>query len=402
MEKFDYYNPVCTYFGEGRISEISNYLKNKYKCYLLVTSKTFKSNETGHTVIGQLEKAGGKVVEIGSIPTNPKMENIYEGVDAAREHYCDCIVALGGGSVMDCSKIIAMAARTGIDARNYLWGDADENTDSIDTVMIPTIAATGTELNNTAVAVDKENKEKFWCYTAFPKYCFMDPQITCSLSKKLTIWGAMDILSHTFEYYMNGNMESEFQLRFSESLIMAVMDAVEKLVVAPLDVHARGEIMWCSTMTWGTGLTKIGRGEAEMSCHNIEERFSGYFDTHHGGGLGVITPRWMLYVYKKAPEIFSRFARNVMRIDEKDDPKAAGKGINAFIGWLKKIGAPQTYSDLNPELKFEDNELDIVAEKIWNVCHGQVGKLVPLELTDIKEILYAGKNELEENEDERI
>ena len=83
---------------------------------------------------------------------------------------------------MDCSKIIAMAARTGIDARNYLWGDADENTDSIDTVMIPTIAATGTELNNTAVAVDKENKEKFWCYTAFPKYCFKDPQSTCSLS----------------------------------------------------------------------------------------------------------------------------------------------------------------------------------------------------------------------------
>ena len=353
MERFDYYNPVCTYFGQGRISEISKYLKDKYKCYLLVTSKTFKHNETGHKVIEELEKSGGKIINISSISTNPKMENIYEGVKAARENHCDCIVALGGGSVMDCSKIIAMAAKTGIDAKKYLWGDADEDTSSIDTVMIPTIAATGTELNNTAVAVDKKSKEKFWCYTAFPKYCFMDPEITCSLSKKLTIWGAMDILSHSFEYYMNGNMESEFQLRFSESLIIAVMDAVEKLVDNPLDIKARGELMWCSTMTWGTGLTKIGRGEAEMSCHNIEERLSGYFDTHHGGGLGIITPRWMLYVYPKAPEIFARFARNVMKVDEKDDLKAARKGINAFILWLKKVGAPETYSDLNPELQFD-------------------------------------------------
>lgn len=304
------------------------------------------------------------------------------------------MVALGGGSVMDCSKIIAMSAKTGTDSRDYVWGNADENTDSLPTVMIPTIAATGTELNNTAVVVDGEKKEKSWCYTAYPVFCFIDPEVTTTLPGRLTVWGAMDILSHTFEYYMNGCMESEFQLRLSEGIILAVMSAAEKLAENPGDLTAAGELLWASAMTWGTGLTKIGRGDAEMSCHNMEERFSGYFDTHHGGGLGVITPRWMNFVCRKRPDIFARFAKNVMGVTEEDDEKAAVLGVQRYMEWLGKIGAPKVYRDLNQEKDFGERELDVVVEKIWKVCAGQVGKLVPLSKEDIRSILYQGNNDL--------
>jgi alcohol dehydrogenase YqhD (iron-dependent ADH family) len=242
--------------------------------------------------------------------------------------------------------------------------------------------------------VNEKTKEKFWCITEFPRYCFMDPEITASLPKTLTIWGAMDILSHAFEYYFNGYTGSEFQLCFSESLISATMTALEKLVLNPKDIAARGEILWCSTMTWGTGLTKIGRKDADMTCHNIEERFSGYFDTHHGGCLGVITPRWMCLAMVREPAIFARFARNVMGIICAEDKKAAALGVTAYIEWLKKVGAPLKYSDLSDKVVFSDRELLLVAEKIWKVCKGQIGKLTPMSFEDIKSILLAGKVEL--------
>lgn len=392
MRAFEFYNPVNVVFGNGTVSDIEKHLTGKYKRYLLVSTGSARRTGVYEKVKKELIKAGGEVFEIGAVPTNPKMENVYEGVDKARKNRADCVVALGGGSVMDCSKIIAMAAKTGTDARDYVWGNADENTDSLPTVMIPTIAATGTELNNTAVVVDGEKKEKSWCYTAYPEVCFIDPEVTATLPKRLTVWGAMDILSHTFEYYMNGCMESEFQLCFSEGIILAVMSAVERLVENPEDLTAAGELLWTSSMTWGTGLTKIGRGDAEMSCHNIEERFSGYFDTHHGGGLGVITPRWMKFVCRKRPDVFARFARNVMKVTEKDDEKAAVLGVQRYIEWLGKIGAPKVYRDLNQERDFGEKELDIVVEKIWKVCAGKVGRLVPLSKEDIRNILYQGNN----------
>ena len=395
MQSFKYYNPVQTIFENGARKKIGSILSGKYKNVLLVSAKgPFRESGLYNEVKKQLIKTGAAVYEMGDIDSNPKMYSVYEGIEIARKNNVDCMVALGGGSAMDCTKIMAMSAKTGIDPYEYVWGSRPEVTESIDTVMIPTIAATGTELNNTAVVVDEKTKDKSWCLTEFPRYCIMDPEITLSLPKTLTIWGAMDILSHSFEYYFNGYTSSEFQLNFSEALISATMTALEKLVKDPDDLNARGEILWCSTMTWGTGLTKIGRNDADMSCHNIEERFSGYFDTHHGGCLGIITPRWMLLAKDEEPAIFARFGRKVMGIVCDDDKTAASLAVNAFIDWLKKVDAPQKYSDLSNKVNFSDEELNVVADSIWRICKGRIGKLTPISFEDVKSILYAGKDEL--------
>jgi alcohol dehydrogenase len=395
MLSFQYYNPVKVYFENGLRKKIGQYLKGKYKNILLVCAKgPFRENGLYAEIKEQLQKTGASIYEMSDIDGNPKMYSVYEGIKNVKDNQIDCLVALGGGSAMDCTKLMAISAKTGIDPYEYVWGSRPEVTESIDTVMIPTIAATGTELNNTAVIVNEKTKEKFWCITEFPRYCFMDPEITASLPKTLTIWGAMDILSHNFEYYFNGYSGSEFQLCFSEALISATMTALEKLVHNPADMAARSEIFWCSTMTWGTGLTKIGRKDADMTCHNIEERFSGYFDTHHGGCLGVITPRWMRLAMLREPAIFARFARNIMGVVCSDDKQAATLGVNAYIEWLKKVGAPLKFSDLSDKVVFSDEELLLVAEKIWKVCKGQIGKLTPMSFEDIKNILYTGKVEL--------
>lgn len=392
MLAFHYYNPVQVYFENGAVSKLGEYLRGKYRCYLLVCAKgPFRENGLYQTVYQQLVNAGGKVVEVGDIDSNPKLHSVREGVELARKHQADCVVALGGGSAMDCSKLIALSASTGVDPYEYVWGSRPAAGSSLDTVMIPTIAATGTELNNTAVIVNEETREKYWCVCAFPKYCIMDPAITATLPEKLTVWGGMDILSHTFEYYFNGCMDSEFQLDLSEALITAVMRALETLSKRPDDLTARGELLWCSCVTWGTGLTKIGRRDPDMACHSIEESFSGYFDTHHGACLGVLTPRWMRMVSPQHPEIFARFARRVMQVQEPDDKCAAEAGINAYIRWLKQLGAPQCYQDLSPKLQFSPEELNLVAKNAWRIYKGKIGRLQPLSFQEVQNLLEEGR-----------
>jgi Uncharacterized oxidoreductases, Fe-dependent alcohol dehydrogenase family len=392
MLTFDYYNPVQVHFENDCRKKIGQLLKDRYQRVLLVCGKgPFHDNGVYEQVKAQLEESGAKVFVMGDIDPNPKLHSVYTGVEIAKTNNVDCVVALGGGSAMDCTKLIAVSAKTGVDPYEYVWGSRPKATDSLDTIMIPTIAATGTELNDTAVIVNEQTREKYWCVCKYPRYCIIDPTLTLTLPLNLTIWGAMDVLSHTFEYYFNGFTGSELQLRLSEALIMTAMKALEDLVMDPCDITARGELLWCSTMTWGSGLTKIGRKDPDMSCHSIEESFSGYFDTHHGGCLGVLTPNWMRYVAPKKPEIFARFARNVMSVTEQDDHIAAQHGVEVYINWLRKVGAPQTYQELSPLLDFSDNELSIVADNAWRIYKGNIGKLYPLRHDEIEEILKAGK-----------
>ena len=397
MNRFDYYNPVQVHFGNGISGKLEELFLGKYKRYLLVCAKgPFRENGLYEKVQNGLRETGAQVFVMSDIDSNPKLSSVYEGIKVVTQNEVDCVVALGGGSAMDCSKLIAMSSKTGIDPYDYIWGTRPKATDAVDTIMIPTIAATGTEMNNSCVIVNEETKEKYWCETMFPNYCIMDPEITMSIPLALSLWGAMDILSHTFEFYFNGNEDSEFQLGFSEAIITATMRAIEKLVINPHDIVARGEIMWCSTMTWGSGLTKVGRGDPDMTCHSIEESFSGYFDTHHGGCLGILTTRWMRTVMLKKPDVFARFARNVMGIHCADIEEAAILGVDAYIRWLDEIGAPQVYTDLSETVKFSDKELMIVAQNAWRIYKGKIGRLYPMSLEDIQKILMMGKEPLGE------
>lgn len=391
MKDFNYFNPVKVRFGAGIKNEIGRTLKEKYQRVLLVASEgPFHENGLYDSIWKDLTDNGIQVFKMHDVEANPKLYRIREGAEICKENQVDCVAALGSGSAIDCTKAISAAAAMDVDPYDLYWGRRVTVTKALDTVMIPTIAATGSEMNRSSVAVNEETKEKYFFDTKHAKYVFMDPEITLTVPVRLTVWGIMDILSHTFEYYFNGDTESEFQTNFSEAIIKSVMRNTEKLLEDPKDVTARGEIMWAAAVTWGTGLTWIGRGDPDMACHGIEESFSAYFDTHHGACLGVLTPRWMETVCEKRTDLFSRFARNIMGVTEENDAKAAREGVERYKEWLKSVKAPNTYYDLAP-LAFADEELERVARTACRVYHGGVGRMTRFEEADIIELLKKGK-----------
>lgn len=390
MESFFYHSPVKTIFGPGKRHSIGELLKNRYRNVLLVMSKgPFRENGMYADIKHTITATGINLHEIEDVDSNPKLYSARQGAEACHEHNIDCVLALGGGSAIDCAKIIAAAAKMKADPYDLIWGERLDITTSLDFITVPTLAATGTEMNNAAVMVNEETKEKYWQITKFAKYAIMDPELTTSVPIQLTIWGAMDILSHIFEYYFNGNNDSEFQLCFSEALIKTIMHAVGKLRKNPLDTVARGELMWASVMAWG-GLTKIGQGDPDMACHSIEESFSGFFDTHHGACLGILTPNWMKIAHKRAPSEFARFGRNIFNLAGKDT-EVAEKAVNAYLTWLKAIEAPQSYADITkPGQVIQENELQKVAETAYTIYNQQIGRLVSFSLDEVKALLKAG------------
>ena len=333
-----------------------------------------------------IEESGVRVVEMSDIDSNPRLSSVYEGQKICRKEDINLVVALGGGSTMDCAKVIAAAAKTEDEPQFFLWGTEKGEkkifNDSLDTIMLPTMASTGTELNNTAVIMNEATKSKTYCEAIclFPTITIIDPEIATSTPVTMTIWATMDILSHLFEYYFNGRLDCLYQLRFSESLIMACMECLELIIRNPKDVRARGEMAWISAMAWG-GLTKIGRGAPDMSCHTIGEGLVPYFDLHHGATMGVTTSRWMKHVYRKHPTIFARFARNVFGIVDNNDNSAADKAFNAFINWLRYINAPDTLNDLT-EAVISDELLLEIAQRVRNE-NAVIGTLSLLETEDI-------------------
>jgi alcohol dehydrogenase YqhD (iron-dependent ADH family) len=387
MESCDYFNPVRVCFGNGVRHRIGELLRGRYTRVLLVCAKgPFRENGLFDEVRGSLAASGLEVSEMGDVDSNPRLASVREGAAVCRSRNIQCVVALGGGSTMDCCKVIAGAALTETDPARFLWGEKPQYQTALDTVMVPTIAATGTELNNTAVILDPEARSKGWCYAdcLFPRLTIIDPEIQAGVPLQLTLWGAMDILSHTFEFYFNGNESALFQTEFSEALIRSAVACVELLLQKPRDLLAHGELAWISGMAWG-GLTKVGRGAPDMACHTIAEGIVPYYDLHHGATLGVVTPRWMRRVVDRAPGIFARFARSIFGIEARQPVKAAREGVETYVKWLGRIGAPDTLQELAGKEIPQDRLREVAARLARE--NGPVGRLVPSTEADMLQVL---------------
>lgn len=390
MQSFMFNWPPSFHYAEGIVDSIGEIVGGEYSSALLVCAKgPFRENGLFDRIKSSLNRAGVKVCEMEDIDSNPRIASARQGAKICRIEKVDLVVGLGGGSAMDCAKVIAAAAAMDCDPFQFLWGERIQVTDSLDTVMIPTIAATGTESNDFAVMVDGEKREKRACKVLHARYVLLDPQVVASVPIKLALWGAMDILSHTFEFYFNGYNESSWPQRLAESILISVMENVEAMVADPADPIPRGELLWLATMAWG-GLTKLGRGPGDMACHNFDSGLSGYLDTHHGASLGVLTPRWMDVVAPLRPELFAEFGRRVMQVRESDDLAAAKAGVEAYKAWLKRVGAPNTLHDIIPaDLTLDTDLLDKAADEAWRVNGGSIGQIKKWSREELRKIYDA-------------
>ncbi len=317
MKNFVYDMPIKVYFGKNELQsnlgkELAQFGKNVLLAY---GGGSIKSSGLYDKIISELKASNMNIFEISGIDPNPRVESVIQGSEICRENEIDVILAVGGGSVIDCSKHIAVATFYEGNPWDLTIGKA-ESQKALPIVTVLTIAATGSDMNCGAVISNVSTKEKipFGFSCMLPKVSFLDPSLTYSVNKYQTASGAADILSHVFEVYFNMD-DSFFMLdTFMEGIMQTVIKYAPIALREPDNYEARANLMWASS--WAiNGFIESGKSQA-WSCHAIEHELSAYYDITHGHGLAIITPRWLEYILdeENAPK-FYQFGTNVFGID---------------------------------------------------------------------------------------
>jgi alcohol dehydrogenase YqhD (iron-dependent ADH family) len=284
-------------------------------------------------------EAGKNLIELPNVLPNPRTEKVYEGIQLCKTHSIDFILAVGGGSVIDCAKAIAVGAKTEKDFRETFYVKQEQTKEALPLGTILTMSATGTEMNPHTVISHRETHEKhgYSSEFLFPVFSLLDPTYTYSLPADQTAYGAVDILAHVFEQYFSFPDEDNLSDNLSEAVMRSVIDNIETAIREPNNYLARSNIMRASTLALNT---LIGMGkEQDRISHNIEHALSGLYDIPHGAGLAIIFPARMHYVYKAGLPKFVRYAKNIWNIETegKTDEEIALAGIEATKQFFKKI-----------------------------------------------------------------
>lgn len=383
MQNFEYHNPTKVVFGKGTISKIGSEIKKHGidKVLMLYGKSSIFKNGVYDQTVASLKEAGVEFVELGGVKPNPVLSKVMEAVELCRKEKVGGILAVGGGSVLDSAK----AAGAGYYLGDDIWSIFDGRKiaeKSLPVFTILTISATGSEMNSGGV-ITKEDENKKWPFRAstpsFPKVSIIDPDVQSALPREQTVYGAVDALSHIFEYYFDGAKESEIQDEIAEAMMRVIMKHAKILLDDPLNYDSRAQLAWCATLALN-GSTAIGRNYGDWSSHMLEHSVSAFYDIAHGAGLAIVFPAWMKYVYKYNLKKFARFAEKIFNIEIGSDEDKAVKGIEALIEYYKSIGAPVTLR----EAGVSENEIEKLTDNA--VLRTPLGRLRQLNRGDIEAI----------------
>jgi len=245
MDSFNFYNPTQIFFGEDAIQNLAENIREYNKILLAYGGGSIKKNGIYDAVIKILNEENKSVFELSGITPNPKLDKVYEGIEICKNNNIDFILAVGGGSTIDCSKAIAMGAKTEEDVWGfYTEGKECKNALPLGTVL--TLSATGTEMNAYSVITDPKTHERPTGSSvySYPKFSILDPTYTYSLPKEQTVYGVVDILTHIFEQYFSTPDESNISDSLSEAIIKTVIENSEIALNDPTDYSARANLMW--------------------------------------------------------------------------------------------------------------------------------------------------------------
>lgn len=349
MKNFSFYSPTMIKFGQGSISKLNTIVMGKYSRVLLhYGGGSIKKNGVYDETMEELKKAGVKVFELGGVKPNPRLSLVREGIKLVKNNNIDLILAVGGGSVIDSAKAIALGAATEEDIWDYFLGK-EKIRAALPVGVVLTIPATGSEASMGTVITNEENSLKLSVNHDIlrPIFAIMDPTYTLSLPEDQTFAGVMDILSHIFERYFSNTPNVDFTDYLCEGAIKSVIKNAYSLKKDPNDYNARAEIMIAGTFAHN-GLMGLGRQD-DWASHLIAHQLSALYDTTHGVSLAIIFPAWMKYVYRENLGIFNKFALNIFNISDsgKSKERVALEGIEKFQSFLEKIGLPTTLKEAN-------------------------------------------------------
>lgn len=330
MNNFTYDIPTRVHFGKDALNfigeEVGRYSK---KVLLTYGGGSIKKNGVYDKVIEELKNKDIEIFELSGIKPNPRIDSVREGVKLIKENEIGAILAVGGGSTIDASKIMAAGAKVEFDPWEFI-SEGKEIKDAIPLFTVLTMAATGSEMNGGAVISNPETSEKLAAgsYYTRPKISFLNPELTYTVSKFQTAAGSADIMSHLFEIYFNTDGNMYMLDRMMESLMKTVIEYGPLAIKYPNNYEARANLMWASS--WAINGFLSSSSNAAWSNHPMEHELSAFYDITHGLGLAILTPRWMEYVLsEKTVNKFYDLGVNVFNLEHNEDKmKVAKKAID--------------------------------------------------------------------------
>ena len=350
MQSFVYSYPTKVYFGQGAARQALEAELSHYGPQVLLAygGGSVKRNGVYDELMALLRAAGKTVTEFSGIMSNPTYAKVQEGAALAREHQIDLILAVGGGSVIDCCKIVAAQAKTEEDLWEMEFTAHRLPADVIPMGAVVTASGTGAEMNGGAVITNEKKKLKAGMAAAAPRFAVLDPAYTLTLPMGQVISGAFDTLSHAMETYF-GQSDAD---NVSDEVALAIMKNtvvnIRRVLKDNQDLEARSNLMWDSAMA-ENGILKVGR-KTDFQAHQMEHQLGAYTDCNHGQGLAVIHPAYYRHIVQDAPKKFARLGKTVFGVD---GAEAAVDALAAFIqecGLPTRMGQLRSTVEITPEL----------------------------------------------------
>jgi alcohol dehydrogenase len=352
-----FYLPIKILFGPGSFGELGNEAAALGRRAMIVTYPDIRKLGFLDTALGSLMGKGLETVVFEDLEPNPRSTTIDGAARIARDKKVDLIIGLGGGSAMDASKGIALAASGVASIWDYMVGTAEPSGSVPALIQVPTLAGTGSELNPIAVFTEWESHEKRFIFnpTLWAKVAIVDPCLTATVPPRLTAGGGVDALSHIMENYLTSDVHLPMNDAIREAVMKVTVEYLPKVLASPDDIDARTQLSWASTIA-SSDLSRLGGAAGNMTCHGIEHAVSGYYDINHGAGLAALLPAWMRQIAPVRKGRLESLGRNVF---------GKGDGISAFEEWLDRTGMRLRLRDLGCELDTADTIAEI-ALKVWD------------------------------------
>lgn len=384
MDNFQFWSPTEFVFGRDTEDQAGKYVKKHGGTKVLIHYGGGSAVKSGllDRVKNSLTASGITYEVLGGVKPNPRDTLVYEGIDICRKNGIDFILSVGGGSVIDSSKAIALGVPYDGDFWDFFAGVASPEK-ALPVATVLTIAAAGSEGSGDSVITREDGglKRGFGSDLIRPKFSIMDPQLTCSLPPYQTACGATDIMAHVFERYFTNTTEVEVTDRLCEAVLLTMIKETPRVIADPDNYQARANIMWAGTVAHN-GIVGVGRTQ-DWNSHGIEHELSALYDCAHGAGLAVIMPAWMEFVYKHN---VMRFAQVAVRVwgcpmDYENPENTALEGILCFRHFLRSIGMPINFAELGAH----EEDIPALVDK-FGIGSGKTGGFVPLSAEDVASI----------------
>ena len=348
MNNFTFYAPTQFVFGKDTETQAGSLVKRFGGARVLIHYGGGSAVRSGlmDRVKASLEGEGIPYTELGGVQPNPRSGLVYKGIELCRREGVDFILAVGGGSVIDCCKIVSAQAKLESDIWNYEYSERKIPSEFIPMGAVVTAFGTGAEMNSGAVITNTDKKLKSPLWGAFYDFAVLDPAYTMTMPLKQVVSGSFDTLSHCMETYFGSPREDNLSDEINEAVMRSVIKNLRATLANPEDRLARSELIWAAAMG-ENGILKLGKA-TDFQCHMMEHQLGAYTDCNHGMGLSAMHVQYYRYIISKGADKFAKFASRVWSVpaEGRSEAELAEAGINALEAFIKEIGMPSNFREL--------------------------------------------------------